>query len=316
MKNLTLIVPTHNRHHYLTRSIAYFQHLDAEVIYCDSSIEQFNRGMPDNIKYLHLPEKSFAEKVMIAIEEGRADYVALCADDDFILIETLYEGLKFLADNNQFVAVVGRYVYFNEPFDGLFWANRKQMPKDINTAPKENAKLLFSDYYQILWALYRKEVVKKAFEVINTANAKNDNFIEHILGSILCYSGGVKFINSLWGVRERTLNDHWAKRHISIPKLSKKELSSDLALVKKSLDQATFAGYTEMSLNSYLQSQKLKENKSFSSYLKILIPSKIKSLIRKLLDKHLLKKKINLLDNEDILKLQTIREILEKYPGV
>jgi len=101
--NFTLIVPTHNRHHYLKRSIAFFKDLEAYVIYCDSSLNPYIGLFKTNMKYVHVPGKQFAEKVLIALNCIRTDYVAMCADDDFILYSALYKGILALEkDKNQF----------------------------------------------------------------------------------------------------------------------------------------------------------------------------------------------------------------------
>lgn len=89
MNDFTLIVPTHNRHHYLKRSIEYFKELNARVIYCDSSQVKYSGVLPSNIEYLHTPNLNFAEKILNAISVVNTSKIALCADDDFILLESL-----------------------------------------------------------------------------------------------------------------------------------------------------------------------------------------------------------------------------------
>ena len=110
MNNFTLIIPTHNRHSYLKRSIEYFKNLEAKVIYCDSSLQPYNKGLPSNIEYIHLPNKSFSEKILITLDKINTSFVALCADDDFILLDSLYKGCDILNKNTNFATILGNNI--------------------------------------------------------------------------------------------------------------------------------------------------------------------------------------------------------------
>jgi glycosyltransferase domain-containing protein len=176
--NFTLIIPTHNRYRYLKRSIDYFKDLDAKVIYCDSSEDVYSDYLASNMEYIHLPGKQFSEKILIALEKIKTDFVALCADDDFIVIESLYKACNILEKQNSFKTVLGKNVSFHENFDGTFYITDNILPEDIDFSSYKNASVFFSNYQQILWGLYDKQVISKSFELINKAKYDNDNFIE------------------------------------------------------------------------------------------------------------------------------------------
>lgn len=265
--NFTLIVPTHNRHHYLKRSIAFFKNLEADVIYCDSSVKQYTGLMGENMNYLHLPDKKFAEKILIALDYVKTDYVAMCADDDFILYSALYKGISVLEKENSFKTIVGKYIAFHEEFDGKFYKITKSLPIDINLNASDNAKLFFSNYHQILWAMYQKNILATSFDIIDKANFTNDNFIELVIGSIVCYTGGIKYLNEVWGVRELSNNEHWGDRHRSIANIYQdRNIKGGFQQMKSLLDPLTFQGFSNLVLTSYLKgcgientSQKAKE---------------------------------------------------------
>ena len=276
MDNFTLIIPTHNRHTYLKRSIEYFKNLSAKVLYCDSSSEPYKGVLPSNIEYLHLPNKKFAEKILIALDKIDSPIVATCADDDFILIEALEKGYKVLKNENQFTTVVGKYASFKENFNGEFYNMYNSNLGDINFGAEKNATEFFENYHQILWAMYDKKILENAFSIINQAGFNNDNFIEIVVGSCACYSGGIRFLDEIWGVRESSLSEHWGTRHLPIPNIENLEQNSDFLNFKKLMDENTSKGYAEIAMNSYLKGQFVPK-----STLKSLIPSSVKNQIKR-----------------------------------
>lgn len=280
MNNFTLIIPTHNRHNYLKRSVAYFKDLDANVIYCDSSHEKYAGELSDNVKYLHLPDKKFAEKILIALSGINTDFVAMCADDDFILIDSLYKGLDFLSDNKNYKTTVGKYIGFNEVFDGEFFPIYQKLPDDIELGVDQNAKAFFENYYMILWSMYDKKVLDKAFKIINEAQFHNDNYIELTIGACACYEGGIKFLKEIWGIREISSNEHWGNRHTPISSMEIAEINGDYLKFKHLVDHNTFVGCAELVMNSYLNGHK-KEKASLRTFIGKLIPEFVKRIIRK-----------------------------------
>lgn len=280
MNNFTLIVPTHNRHKYLKRSMEYFKDLNANVIYCDSSTNKYEGKMYDNIKYLHLPNKKFSEKILITLFEINTDFVAMCADDDFIVIESLYNGFSFLAENKNFNTIVGKYVSFKDVFDGHYYSMYQNLPNDINFDIETNAKIFFQNYYQILWAMHNKKTLIKAFQIINEANFFNDNFIEMVIGSCVCNDGGLKFSNEIWGVREISSQEHWGSRHVPIMSIEIAETNGDYQKFKKLVDFDTFAGCADGVMSSYLNGH-TKNTSSFRNTISKMMPETLKKIIRK-----------------------------------
>ena len=280
MNDFTLIVPTHNRHHYIKRSIEYFKDLDAPIIYCDSSNEHYTGVIPSNIKYLHTPNLKFAEKILHAISLIHTSKVALCADDDFILVESLYKGDEFLNQNSNYSTVVGQYAGFNKEFDGSFFEMYKwrDLDRDVNNDVLDNAKTFFSDYHQILWAMYRKEVVQTAFDIIVKSEFKNDNFIELTIGACACYNGGIKIFKDLWGVREHDSENHWASRHLPLSMISSDKLRKDFLQFKENIDAITIKGYADLIIKSYFQDKK---QKKLINKLTRILPKPLKRYIKK-----------------------------------
>lgn len=251
--NFTLIIPTHNRHKYLRRSVAYFKSIDCDVIYCDSSSVSYDGLFAPNMKYLHLPESAFADKILIALEYVATDFVALCADDDFIMFNALYKGVDILQQSIGFKTIIGCNIAFHEKFDNNFYFKDKPVLGEINYKPSKNSKIFFNNYQQILWGLYDRRIVEKSFTIVKEAVFKNDNFIELVLGGIACYVGGIKVLEEVWSVRELNSQLHWGDKHKSITtSFFDQGNKKDFMKFKLHLDALTEKGYSKLVLKSYM----------------------------------------------------------------
>ena len=108
----SIIIPTHDRHSVLMRSIDYYQNFNCNIFIADSSIEKLSYDFPDNITYIHLPDLSFAKKILEVAESVKTPYVCMSADDDYLLESSLQAGERFLDCNLDYVSVQGRYLGF------------------------------------------------------------------------------------------------------------------------------------------------------------------------------------------------------------
>jgi glycosyltransferase domain-containing protein len=66
------------------------------------------------VTYLHLPGgyEVYTKKIHEALSLVKTEYVALCADDDFILHQGLEQGIKFLDNNADYVFYQGMAYFF------------------------------------------------------------------------------------------------------------------------------------------------------------------------------------------------------------
>ncbi|MDP2420244.1 TIGR00180 family glycosyltransferase [Sediminibacterium sp.] len=308
MINLTLIVPTHNRHTYLRRSMEYFKNLNACIIYCDSTEQEFIGELSSNIKYLHLKGLNFSDKILVALDLANTDYVALCADDDFIVIESLYKGVSFLSSNQDFKVVVGKYVSFNPIFDNCYYPLYQELPSDINMGLEKNIDKFFSNYYQILWALYDKVLLTESFKIIKEGKFYNDNYIELVIGACSCKRGGIKFINDIWGVRESNSSEHWGDKHFPILNMKIANNHNDFKKFKELVDKVVFEGYAEKIILAYFKNQNPKIY-LFKLYVNKFLGKNLKERIKKIFFTD--RKKISLSSN-DLEKLSKISYVLKK----
>jgi len=280
MHKYTVIVPSHERHQYLERSIKYFSGFEANIIYVDSSVDPYTKKLPHNIIYFHCPSLSFPEKALFAIKQCNTEYIAFCADDDFLIESSLLLGIDNLDANNKLTASVGRYLAFNENFKGEFFKLNKHADwPDVEKDCEQNIINLLSNYHQILWALYRRETIELAYEAVVKSVFLNDNFIELVIATVCAGTGGVSFIDEYWGVREISNRDHWGQRHASLHTIKNlNNISNDTLSFIRHLDPIVGKENATLALESYFLGSRSKDE---YYYIKQVIPSVIKILVRK-----------------------------------
>lgn len=114
MNNTSIIIPTHNRHRYLDRSVDWFIKGGYRVIIADSSTEHWRSSLVDNphVKYIHMPGSFnvYVDKINAALAEVKTPLTALCADDDFIFYDGVEKCSEFLLNNDDYSFCQG-YVY-------------------------------------------------------------------------------------------------------------------------------------------------------------------------------------------------------------
>ena len=284
--NLIIIIPTHNRQHYLRRVVKYYSSFPCKVYICDSSKEKAEIEYSDNITYRWVPQSNFYGKVLDVLNETSADFYALSPDDDFLKQETLLECYEALIKNNNFSAGTGRQVLFNEDFDGFFWSpdylNQLSTIGEMKFHSKEEYAHYFESHYQnILWSLFRRDVVISAFKCLNECNFSNGNFVELILGIEAVRNGDIYMSKNGLNFREIISSDHWGSTSLSISRENinkNKQMSED---VKKLLKYNDDCGFTEYCLNSYLSSD---ENTSQKKYIVTMIGTFLFKIIEKVLN--------------------------------
>lgn len=300
----TLVIPSHNRHKYLERIFEYYKDASFDVICCDSSEIKYDKIIPKNINYSHLPGLNFKQKMFKTISEVNTEYIVCCADDDFILKSSIHKGIDFLDLNSSYNSVVGKYVGFFKSFNSLFYptynSNNFYIPTVNN--PTLNVQEFMSNYYMILWGLYRKKNILKAYEIILNSNFRNDNFIELIISSFLSYSGNIKYLDLIWGVREIEFINSWGRRHKSLCAEKPNIIQNDINSIENNFDSSTEEKLFLKAIEFYMKFCKY-QTKNIKTIIFDILPGNFKSILFKAIKKPLG-------DNSDLVE---INNLLIKY---
>jgi len=214
MNKYSIVIPTHNRHNLMKKNIEYFSKFkDCRIYICDSTTEKYISELPENISYYHMSGKSFIQKMNEVLGMIKTDYVAVCADDDFILEGTTLKIINQLKKNNC-VMGVGRYAGFDLPFEGFYKVFSKFPSVDSSFALLRVISYL-SNYHMSLWAVYKTKTIKKSYEILNGSIFSNHNFIELTIAITCAIEGRVLFYEKLYAIREvnNKNSKNWAKQH-------------------------------------------------------------------------------------------------------
>ena len=169
LRNVTVIIPAHNRPERLRRLLRYYRNTGIRVIVPDSSVKRFDgiSEFPD-VVYRHLPSMSFLDKLREVIDLIETDYVLWCADDDFTVPEAIAEIVEFMDANPDYSVVQGHYLTFEPSKD---WKTATFTPRYIrkfdsridHDSPRERLLDEKSLYASTLYAVTRREVFQKMY---------------------------------------------------------------------------------------------------------------------------------------------------------
>ncbi|MBX3256845.1 MAG: TIGR00180 family glycosyltransferase [Chitinophagaceae bacterium] len=203
---LTLLIPTHNRHGYLSRSLAYYSKWNIHIIVADSTPEPFEQlSLYPKIEYLHFPGSSYSAKLPSSLLHVKTPYIVMCADDDFIVTNTLLKCFDFLENNADYSVAMGSVIYFslisNDTKVELAPVYKGQLEYHISEEdPFNRVHTFFSNYRTVYYGLHRTDVLKTAF--LNTENTQNLLLYEYISGLYPLIAGKVMAFADLYQVRE------------------------------------------------------------------------------------------------------------------
>lgn len=335
MNDLTIILPTHNRHHYLKRWLEMNRKKDYHIIIVDSSEKAFEDILllGNNINYLHEKEMDLFDKIQKAFTLITTKYSLLYPDDDYIFDKTIIKAIDFLDLNNDYVCVHGQFITFTnmkeiskiDYMENLISRNLTSENKgyivDSNIL-EERLVQISSPYKCLVWSIFRTETHKHIFSTISKIKSVNEAYLFEFLTAIIAsIDGKIKELNSLFYLRENIINsDASSYQWVSIL-VKEKDISIQQAkdliipfLVKKGYTKDYAEKILEVTFNTYVynffpkwKNKRDKEIHDFSQK-KEKLPKFIWILYRKITNKWIRFKLI--LKDKDILRIE---RIIKKY---
>ena len=116
--NLTILIPTMNRPHYLLRALNYLERVGfkGKVLVGDSSDKETQIPKGNTlVNYLYLPATDYIHDgacMKRMLEEVDTDYAVMQGDDDFLIPNGLQQCVDFLEENKDFSAAHGHRINF------------------------------------------------------------------------------------------------------------------------------------------------------------------------------------------------------------
>ena len=206
---ITLLIPTHNRHDYLDRTLDYYSAAGFPVIVADSTHKAYDikADRPVKLDYMHLPGKTLNAKLELAMNKVATPFTVMCADDDFLIFSGIENCVKFLQENSDYASAQGNCIaYMKRPeyTDGM---ELRVMYKHLlsfeiaSNDPLSRIRSVFSNYRTLFYAVHRTQTLKLAFTG-TAAVIKNLYLNEYITAMIPLAAGKYRELNVFYQVRE------------------------------------------------------------------------------------------------------------------
>jgi glycosyltransferase domain-containing protein len=220
LQKVAVIIPTHNRHHYLHRILKYFSSSGIEVYVADSSKQPFAAANEYNAHYFHLPELSYFQKMQRVAGKTTTPYICLCADDDFTVPSAMAECIKFLEENPAYFSAQGKTIFYGTKKNrdvnwwpchlfifGFNFAGRKELTERVNDFADDSAlkriDALWKHYVYLYYSVHRRETILDSFNL--SAGFDFDIYaasMEFFFNNIAIANGKHKILPHLFQVRE------------------------------------------------------------------------------------------------------------------
>lgn len=206
----TVVIPEHNRPLHLKRLLDFYLKYEINIIVSDSSDIEFiyNDEYQGKIIYRHYPKMPLAEKINAISSLITTPYVFMCANDDFIVPETVNNIILFLENNIDYNSGQGIYVKFDplkkEIKPLLIYENMLKEKLDELICTDRLLHLL-SNYFQFYYAVFRTEIFNKIYASViieDISVIKNLRLLEIYVS---CYSvilGKHIVLPEFYGARE------------------------------------------------------------------------------------------------------------------
>jgi glycosyltransferase domain-containing protein len=169
--DLTIVIPTHNRHENLIKSLKYYSKWDCNVFILDSSDKPLHFDSSHNLEYIHTPGVSFTRKIYNGLCKVKTSYVCLCADDDYLAYNGVSDGIHFLNHNLDYVSVQGKYVQFSLIRGHLFsYPLYNTLLPGMHIFSENIKERLFQaarNGMQQLYSMHRINVLKETFFIVD-----------------------------------------------------------------------------------------------------------------------------------------------------
>ena len=211
--DLTLIIPTHNRPQFLRRLLYYYAAINetAKFLIVDSSepvraaenrelIAEYSSML--NVTHRHMAE-DFVTKCRIAVEEDvTTPFLAFCADDDFLLPDSLQRCLAELKSSPEFSAAQGIMVSLCTSKQNRCYA--LPVHNIDNNDAEARFKSLAVDWFSTFYSVYRTadacSAWHAAYQFCDYQRARI--FPEFFLSQMSVILGKVKYVPCVYNLRE------------------------------------------------------------------------------------------------------------------
>ena len=208
--DLSIIILTFNRPSEIKKKIQFWNKYNFKIFILDGSKKKINSNIKigKNIKYFHLPTKSYHDRIFYIQQKIKTKFVKFESDDDYFYPSTLYKGIKFLTENESFSACIGSsYIY--SCFKNEVYLNKLAFNQHTITHkdPFERIHQSFKNYSPTLYySIHTKRVFDNSVKVWkNLKKNYKEKFLlfpEIVLPITTCFLGYIKYLPNIYWLRK------------------------------------------------------------------------------------------------------------------
>ena len=255
-----IVIPTKDRLEWSIKLVNYYDQLqfDGTLLLVDSSLKQSKKTLMKhkgnlNLIYIHAPNKSVHQAVMLGLENlpSYVEFIIQTGDDDYICTEALGTMIDFLLSNPSYNAIYGKA--FSIGIDQslpdttrIKWCRKYWNGYSVkNKNPLDRVEKILRKYTNLEFALRRKDSVFIGLKEMNKAFGKLDfsasTTLEVAAVIDTAIAGKICYINSNYLIR----GDHEGR-----PNRLKKSLLYEYLTSNKFIQLKTYLSYRiDKSLN-------------------------------------------------------------------
>lgn len=277
----TIIIPEHNRPEHLKRLLEYFLSFNLNIIVIDSSNIKFKylNEYNDKVTYKFYPKMDLANKLFKILDLIETPYVVMCADDDFLVPNSIVKIIAFLEKNPEYNSGQGIYLDFSYVNNNIVYSLRYKETTDLDLNSDKSSQrvsILQNNYFQYYYAVFRTKLFTKCIKSIienSASQIRNLCLLESYISVYSAIEGKHVILPIFYSVRENISNSAGSLTEHLFDITHKKKYSSEYSTylrllsknlaIKERIPLIQAKKIIENSVKIYL-------NKNFSNYLGII----------------------------------------------
>ncbi|UWF50877.1 TIGR00180 family glycosyltransferase [Pseudomonas sp. N3-W] len=187
---LTVVLISHNRPAFLRRAMKYYGAFPCKVLVLDSATEHFQGELPE-VEYRHVPQfaySGFQAKLAYGVDQVTTPYMVLAADDDFILLDALFESLGFLEANQDYGMCHGYCLMYLALGGSVNYYRRdKKVCEDYaSERPQDRVVDYMRQYLPPFYAVTRTTLMKSWYSLLPPGTSFQWQEIGHVYYMLAC----------------------------------------------------------------------------------------------------------------------------------
>lgn len=217
--NISIVIPTYNRPECLNRILNYFNNFEKirpKIYVLDSSHHQYkeqNKKIIEEqnnitINYNEFNDDiNFFEKLNFAINKIETEFIALCADDDFLTEEGIEKSIQVLQKKEDLFSVKGKNLFFIKTMSKLREYDFFRGLYDDDSIDRLN-KIVEGFFPSLMYQVFRTDKFRRLcnFITLNKYKLPNNNvFLEYLFYFMVVLTGKIEKINLDLNIRDKSV---------------------------------------------------------------------------------------------------------------